>query len=318
MNELISVIVPVYNVEKYLERCIRSILDQTYEKFELLLIDDGSPDSSIEICRKYEEQDSRIRVFCKENGGLSSARNYGLDHCNGDYITFVDSDDYIANDYLLNLLLALKTGNYDIVQCKYQVVSSNHTYLNCKVPFDERDICQISKEEALNGRKYKVASWLCIYKRSLFENNRYSEGIINEDDDIYYRLAYAAASIAILNNKLYFYCLSPNSIMRSSKDKELDFIDIYQRRIDFFRQRNEQEFVYGSYIRFCIVLMLTYSSSLVNGNNKGDRKNFLDLFNKYYSLVIKVPYVGVKDKLIFGCFHTAPLIVGWFVGKMRS
>lgn len=132
-NQLISVIVPVYNVEKYLRQCIDSILSQTYTNFELILVDDGSKDQSGEICNEYAEKDSRIRLFHKENGGVSSARNLGLDNAHGEYICFVDSDDWVDNTYIEDML---KPGDYDLVMqgmkqatkiWKYSLKSLNDT-----------------------------------------------------------------------------------------------------------------------------------------------------------------------------------------------
>ena len=113
-NSLISVIVPVYNVEDYLTRCIESILDQTYTNFELLLVDDGSTDDSLMICKKYQDLDNRVMCFHKENGGLSDARNYGLEHMKGEYVTFIDSDDYIGSDYLRILFEMMEDGSSDV------------------------------------------------------------------------------------------------------------------------------------------------------------------------------------------------------------
>ena len=113
-NELISVIVPIYNVEKYLRQCLDSIQNQTYQNFECLLINDGSPDNSADICREYVEKDSRFKYFEKENGGLSDARNYGIRQSKGSYLTFVDSDDWLEHDALDRLYGALRKGNADI------------------------------------------------------------------------------------------------------------------------------------------------------------------------------------------------------------
>ena len=119
MNKLVSIIIPVYNVEKYLAECIESVLKQTYQNIEILLIDDGSPDNSGKICDEYEEKDSRVRVIHKENGGVSSARNVGLEQANGEYITFIDSDDFVSESYIEELYIALENGNSDLAFCKY-------------------------------------------------------------------------------------------------------------------------------------------------------------------------------------------------------
>lgn len=125
MKSLISIIIPVYNCEKYLHRCLDSILKQNYRNIEVLLVDDGSTDSSLNICKEYENKDNRFKAFHKKNGGPSSARNYGLDRCNGDYIVFVDSDDYLSNNYLQKLYDAMIENNAEVVFCGYDTEYSN-------------------------------------------------------------------------------------------------------------------------------------------------------------------------------------------------
>ena len=124
-NDLVSVIVPVYKVEKFLRDCIDSIINQTYRNLEILLVDDGSPDNCGAICDEYARKDSRITVFHKENGGLSDARNYALDRCNGDYITFVDSDDVIRNDFIATLLGLIKESDSDVVSSSVLKIAEN-------------------------------------------------------------------------------------------------------------------------------------------------------------------------------------------------
>ena len=119
-NELISIVVPIYNVEKYLRQCLDSILDQTYEHFECLLINDGSPDNSADICKEYVDKDARFHYFEKENGGLASARNFGIKYSKGKYITFIDSDDWVESDYLEVLYSKIKEYNTDFVISSYK------------------------------------------------------------------------------------------------------------------------------------------------------------------------------------------------------
>ena len=120
MDELISVIVPVYNAEKYIEHCIQSLLEQTYKNFELILVNDGSKDRSLELCKAFAEKDRRVKVYDRQNGGASAARNTGLERMEGQYVVFVDSDDYVSKSYLENLYLAAKSSHYDIVQCNLE------------------------------------------------------------------------------------------------------------------------------------------------------------------------------------------------------
>ena len=318
MDELISVIVPVYNAEQYLWKCVVSILEQTYPNFELILVNDGSTDASLEICKDLAARDSRIVVLSRSNGGASAARNTGLDAVHGSRIVFIDSDDFVSPNYLENLYLAAKSGNYDIVQCNLK--STDCPDFNPEsVLFSPSDVTEITKSQALNRRLYKVSIWGKIYVSSLFDSFRFPEGTIYEDDASYYILVDRSEKLAILKETLYYYYLSANSVMRNSKkDKSTAFLQIYEDRIRYFQMRKDRELLDGSYGRFCLVLMLSYSSSLVNGSNMQDRKTFLSLYRKYYPLVMKSGFIDLGDKLMFLCFRIAPPLVGKIIGRLRS
>ncbi len=315
-GKLISVIVPVYNAEKYLDYGVKSLLNQVYENFELILINDGSKDNSLEICRKYERQDKRVRVFDKQNGGVSSARNAGLDNCKGDYIIFVDSDDSVSPNYLSNLLSVAQLDDYDIVQCL-----TKRTDIQGRadvVEFSKKDILEMNKAEALNSKIYSVSSCAKLYKAELFDEFRFTEGIIHEDDDSCYQLANKAQKIAILKKHMYFYYMSANSIMRNNNDKRLDFVDIYKRRIEFFKLRNEKELLDGSYNRYCIVLMVFLSAAFSKKHNLSDWDMLQGEFNQAYKKVIKSKYVSFGDKFVLTAFRTFPKLSGRLIYKLRG
>lgn len=319
MNEdLISMIVPVYNAEKYIRRCIESIQNQTYSNFELILVNDGSKDDSLSLCRKMAAEDGRIIVLDRPNGGASAARNTGLEKMKGQYVVFVDSDDFVSPSYLENLYRAAKQGNYDIVQCTFESTSEPDKMID-SVHYKEADVTEITKVQALNGRRYKVTVWGKIYASHIFEHFRFQEGIIYEDDASYYIFVDKAKKLAVLNETLYFYYMSDNSVMRNNqKDKSTAFMRIYEDRIQYFTERKDQELLEGTYDRFCLVLMLTISGSIVYGNNVADREQFLVMFKKYYLLTMKAKSVGVKDKAMFTCFRIAPHIIGHIIGRLRG
>lgn len=317
MNELISIIIPIYNTEDYIERCVRSIQNQTYKHFELILVNDGSKDNSLEICRYLEKQDDRIIVLNRDNGGASAARNTGLIYVHGLYVVFVDSDDYVSPSYLENLYLAAKQGNYDIVQCNLKSTVEMNMQLD-RIIYKSTDVKEVTKVEALNKRKYKVSVCGKIYHSCIFKYFRFQEGIIYEDDASYYVFVDRAKKLAILNETLYFYFMSDNSVMRNDKkNKSMAFVGIYEDRIRYFQERGKQDLLEGSYARFCLVLMLNLSASFVHGNNIADRKFMLTLFRKYYPLVIRSKRVYFKDKVMFIFFRMIPNVMGWIIGKMR-
>lgn len=226
MNDLISVIVPVYNVERYLENCVSCILKQTYTKLEIILVDDGSPDRCGIVCDSFAEKDSRIRVIHKENGGLSDARNVGLDVATGEYILFVDSDDYIPKDSIEYLYNSLKANKADIAVGKLKMTSkldeddnSSETY--CVV---------YSKNEAMNqlfyANKYSVAAPGKLYLASLFEDVRFPKGKLHEDVFTTYKVFLKSNRVFYGDKLVYYYYHRPGSITVSKfTDRRLHIIE---------------------------------------------------------------------------------------------
>lgn len=223
-SNLVSIIVPVYNVEKWLEQCVNSILAQTYKNFELILVDDGSTDNSGFICDSLANSDNRIKVFHKQNGGLSSARNYGLSHAGGGYIVFVDSDDMISPTLLESCLENISRTGSDIVEYQYSSIDEKgnpHPYSGSLNDF-QRDM-RLSADDALRllfKGNIEPYAWAFMAKRSLYENPvviRFPEGKIFEDAATTYKLFARANQISLLTEKLYLYRQRSNSIMHSEK-----------------------------------------------------------------------------------------------------
>ena len=212
----ISVIVPVYNVEKYLYKCINSILEQTFNEFELILVNDGSTDNSGNICDEYAIKDRRVIVIHKENGGLSSARNAGLDIAKGSYISFIDSDDWIARDMYETLFDVGLKNDLDIVQCGYTSVYENS---EIKADVYSEEIMFIHDNEILIKFFFNkdITSIVCdkIYKKQLFMEIRFPVGQLLEDAFILSDIYSNAESMAVLKNVKYYYLQREGSIMKS-------------------------------------------------------------------------------------------------------
>lgn len=222
---LISVVVPVYNVEGYLSKCIDSILTQSYSCLEIILVDDGSNDSSGQICDEYAERDKRITVIHKTNNGLSRARNSGIEIASGKYIAFVDSDDFIHPLMLEWLINTAQEYDVPLVCCDYT---------STEFPKEEkRRVELLDMQEAigrlLDDTGYKCFAWNKIYEKSLFDGIRYPSGKLFEDIPTTYKLFKKTSKIAYCKNKLYFYSIRPGSISRykfSGRDRDLlDAID---------------------------------------------------------------------------------------------
>lgn len=229
--KLLSVIVPVYNVQKYINRCVDSILAQTFTDFELILVDDGSPDKCGQICDEYAEKDDRVCVIHKENGGLSDARNTGIDwafeNSDSKWITFVDSDDWIHPKYLEALFDAVKKFDVSISMCRF-------TETDKLVEIEEINMPKLVKPEIgyfLNG-KITAHAWGKLYKKSLFQNIRYPIGRLYEDMYITHKLLFLQRNIAVIESGLYFYYFNSESIVRGRwNSKQLDQIEAYEEEL---------------------------------------------------------------------------------------
>lgn len=240
MNDLISVIVPIYNTEEYLRICIESILNQSYKNIELLLINDGSSDSSAEICREYLHKDKRCYYFEKENGGLSDARNYGIERATGEYISFVDSDDFLMDLALEKLHATALLGEADLVVGGFCYFDSPDFYLFDKKVFGNSPITIVEKEFAINQMdELTDAPFLCystawgkLYKRSLFENIRYPLGKYAEDQFTTWKLYLAAERIAVSNHTIYAYRKNSEGLSLNFNLSHLDYIDALEERIE--------------------------------------------------------------------------------------
>ena len=241
MGELISVIIPVFRVEAYLRRCMDSVLAQTYEKMEIILVDDGSDDGCPVICDEYAEKDSRVRVIHQKNAGLSGARNTGIDEAKGEYLAFVDSDDYLSPEFLERLYMACIETDSDMSVCRWEYVKGG--------PIPEGGN---GKTQTFTGRQmlanlyipdgaYFVVAWNKLYKRELFDNIRYPLGRIHEDEATTYRIYHRVKQAAYVDVSLYGYFVTPSSITRGFNPRRLDWVKACSERIDFFEEHGYSE-----------------------------------------------------------------------------
>lgn len=262
-KKLISIIVPVYKVENELKRCVDSLVNQTYNNIEIILVDDGSPDRCPQMCDEFAKADNRIKVIHKENGGLSDARNVGLLQADGDYVLYVDSDDYIELDSCERFMAALNSeADFIVGECR----EVHTTYIKYQ------SHSNLESEKVYNSRDYIIASiqkneWFApacfnLYKKSfLLRNNLlYKKGVYFEDTEMLPRLCLAAEKIQYLKYPFYNYVLRDGSIMGSanSEKKRIDSLNIYSEWYQMFNsiEDNElQRYLYGalvkSYLKNC-------------------------------------------------------------------
>lgn len=230
----ISIIVPIYKVEPYLRRCVDSILNQTFTDFECILVDDGSPDNCPQICDEYAKKDTRIKVIHKANGGLSDARNAGIDIAQGEYLGFVDSDDWIHPQMYEILYKGIVENNVKLSVCAYNETDTEEEFERIDKPVFE----------LYDGMKFlmtynvaAVVAWNKLYHRSLFENIRYPVGRIHEDEFTTYKLLYNSGKIVFCNKNMYFYFMNENGITKGSYSlQKIDAIYALEERYRFAKK----------------------------------------------------------------------------------
>lgn len=240
MNDLVSIIVPVYNVELYLEQCLNSLINQTYKQLEIILIDDGSTDESPIICDNYYVKDKRIKVIHKMNGGLSDARNVGLNVASGKYIMFVDSDDLIDLKMVEIFVNIMNEKNADIIECDYCMFWDSFKELNNN---DKNEILIFNKDEALyhlfKEDVFKHVVWNKFYKKELFDDILFEKGKLHEDLFFSYRIFEKINKIVKVNHALYYYRQRSNSIMNAKiSDRNLDAVEARQRQYEYFKNND--------------------------------------------------------------------------------
>ena len=241
----ISVIVPVYKVEEYLERCVDSIINQTYKNLEIILVDDGSPDLCPVMCDKYAERDSRITVIHKENGGLSDARNFGIDAASGEYIAFVDSDDYINENYIEKLSEAMHKDNADISLCSLLVVDEKGKKLSTDISNDSPLSNEVITGREVLERRYEfngwyyVVVWNKLYKRDIFDTIRFPYGKVHEDEFVFHKIMYNCKRVSVINERLINYVRRDFSIMKTKNlTKTMDKSESLYNRLMFYREKD--------------------------------------------------------------------------------
>ena len=262
-NDLVSIIVPVYNVEKYLRQCIESLINQTYKNIEIILVDDGSTDNSGKICDEYAKNDIRIKAIHQPNKGVSAARNNGLEHATGKYITFVDSDDYIDEKYIEKLYYAITENEADISICNFKLIFDNIKEKDSDIVQPTLNKEKISNKEAVkflfNPKSFGNYPWNKMYKADLFKDIRYPQGAVMEDLGTTYKLFFKSKNVAIINEKLYYYVQRKGSILHNPTKKfELDKYELSKKRYYDLKEN------YGDFeeniIFYLNVLLETYPS----------------------------------------------------------
>ena len=283
----ISVVVPVYKVEQYLKRCVDSILNQTYKDYELILVDDGSPDRAPEMCDQYAKDYPFIHVIHQENGGLSAARNSGIEwalkNSNSEWITFIDSDDWIHPQYLELLLCANEQFGTLISFSKLSIV--NHYEI--KNDFFDKSVCRQMRTEDVYSDDSYDATAACgrLYKKVLFRDIRFPVGKWHEDTFTTYKVYFSVNGVSVVDKELYYYFQNPDGIVHSSwNPRKMDLFEAEENQLKYFKDKNNDEMyqiVLKSYLK-----SLTYNMSVIK--NKDEFKEYyIQLRNKLRTAIKK-------------------------------
>ncbi len=296
----ISVVVPVYNVEAYIKKCIDSILKQTYKNLEIFLVDDGSLDKCGEICDAYGKMDKRIIVIHKENGGLSDARNTGIERATGEYIVFVDSDDYIEETMVENLYEAITAYDADIACCaKFVETEDKAVVQNNGLAFCENSEQVLGRMLLLDD--IDTSAWGKMYRLSLFENIRYPFGKYYEDMGTTYKLFDKAEKIVHISNPGYHYLIRNGSILNQKFNKKHFDAIYFAQEIDLFIKQNYPKLIKESEAYYLLTVMTLLQKVKESSNfseYKEEYRQLKKLFHKKMGNVLKNPYIIRLKKIM--------------------
>lgn len=303
---LVSVIVPCYKVEKYLPNCIESVINQTYDNWELILVDDGSPDDSGKIADEYAKRDKRVKVIHKANAGVAAARNSGVEIAEGEYATFLDSDDFLHKDFLKDMLELAHRTKADVTQCGY--VRGN----DMEFPTIKHTRCEhvYTSHEIFIADVAKIIVWGKLIKTEILKAIKIPEGRYFEDDLVTWRWYYAANRIAVTNAPYYYYTLNDASQMAQHKKKpNLSFIEAYDERIKFFKETREKDLEDCSHRQLCKSLLLTYSNDLLT---EEQRALVLKRYRESWNILKHSDILPLKFRILFWGFNLFPSFISQF------
>lgn len=310
LEDKISVIIPVYKVEPYVRKCIESVAGQTYDRLEIILIDDGSPDRCGEICDECAQNDSRIKVIHRQNGGLSAARNSGLEAATGDYVLFVDSDDYIHKNMVERMHNIAIEKQADVVVCDYLKVNEGEEKEQLQESGEVIDITDDNRLDYMLGDTKIVFTvvWNKLYKRDLFQNICFPEGKVHEDEFVTYKILHQAEKVCYLRDELYYYVQRKSSIMGEGGNvKTLQRLDAFQERIQYYRSRKMMAYEYQMLNHYRYFLTEFINNVYMQGKcTKAQLKPYVQYMRKEIVLHIWKYNISIKTKLGYVLYALTP------------
>ena len=294
-EELISIIVPVYNVEKYVGKCIESILEQNYKNFELILIDDGSKDRSGEICDEYAKKYEKIIVIHKQNEGLSKTRNKGLEIAKGKYISFIDSDDYVEKDFLETLYKLIKENNASIAQCGYNIIGEEKKEDNSVYIYTGK---QMISDIYTSLWITNTVVWNKLYEAEILKKYKFKEDKIHEDEFFTWKLFYEVDKVPVTTKQLYNYRKVQDSITNKKYTIErLSYIEALEERLQCFKNNNDiqlYEETLGGYVEALLDNYIKCKNNIQD--SKEIQKELIHKFKANWKKTMHSKYISYKKK----------------------
>lgn len=302
----VSVIIPVYNVEKYLERCLDSLLNQKFKDYELIIVNDGSPDNSQDIIDRYvKKYPKKIRAFKKENGGISTARNLGLKNTKSKYVTFVDSDDYVHENYLKSMYDKISSDDYDFVVCDL-VLAYPDGKLERKSSLFEKDLTTPKEIKEKMHDFYPIVANKMYKTELITEDNLFHEGVLYEDVEFMYRLFSKVKKIGVVDEGLYYYYQNSTSIMHTFNKRLYNYVDNWNYIFDYYKEKDiftqYKDVLEYSFVRY------TYATFLKRATNF-DYDDYLDALNYAITEVKKKTSKRYLNKYYYRSFKGLYLLL---------
>ena len=310
---LISIIVPIYNVRDYVCKCVESIQNQTYKNLEIILVDDGSTDGCEKICDRYAAIDNRVVVIHKVNGGLSDARNCGIDMCHGTLIGFVDGDDWVHPQMYEIMVDKLEKENSDIVTCGFE--QYNEESFICHIESEDVNIKNIGGADALIDIETPlVVAWNKLYKRAIFDDLRYPLGRLHEDEFLIHRIFKKCNKITVISRALYFYTIRNDSIIANMNEKRInDALDALEDRVNFAYGEKWLVVMPAVIKRYCDYCIDRYYD-IINNKYYMDKGIADKLWRAAHDMCMKYRFVSIDDKYIK--FAESPQKYGKYINKI--
>ena len=311
MDEIVSIVVPCYNVEKYVDACINSLVSQTYANIEIVAVVDGATDNTESILRSHAERDARIKVYTKENGGLSDARNYGIKRATGKYLTFVDSDDMLEPSFVEEMLAQLKKTGSDLVCCPVGILSDETRERTDLAPIDSEERCQdyrLFMKRMYNDLDYKIC-FICAYAklclREKYDEFEFPKGRVCEDAYSILDFIQPMEGICLLPRNLYIYRKREGSITSFAKEKAYICAEIDWRIVHFKHWMERKEYELAGLVGFELLYIIYNNRDTLD---RDERKRYFSDYEQCWRFMLKHGKMNLKRKIKF-LFFARPKVL---------